>query len=305
MRRRSHLTCFAREASRASLGAWSCRALASLGVLVVALVAACGSVDTASNRPSSAGAGGASGGASGQGPGGSAGSQGGTGGSNPGTADSGIGAACAGAAPPPTGYSTCRTQQDCTGGDICSPAPMSQSCVGCSLACQSNSDCQPGEVCYSTPCFCPSSPSLTVFRACIPRCTSTSCAADEVCGSDGLCAPEPCTAGYTCPAGQICNPLSTAPHGCDYASCVTDGYICPSGYVCSTDGGSKDVHGCVAIPCGPGAPPCPPNTECTGTGDPRGCSSLPCTTDGDCDCGACIFGHCSNTLWVCVAPPPQ
>lgn len=326
---RQHLT----SLGTASAGSSICASCLAVSVLVGSLVACEASGTTSSNggpdgsagassdastasggisAGGSAGSGAAAtgGGASGSGGTsgtGNAGGSGDTDGSVGGSGGSSGATSCPGYTPP-SGYSTCRTQQDCANGDLCSPTPLSQSyasCVGCSIGCQSDADCQPGEVCYSTPCFCPANPSLTTFSGCIPRCTSTSCAADETCGADGLCAPTPCTSGYTCPEGQVCKPDSLAAHACEYASCVTDGYACPTGYLCGTGGGSDDVHGCVAIPCGASAPPCPENTECTGTGDARGCSPLQCMTDADCDCGVCINSECANGLWVCSPPPPQ
>lgn len=288
--------------------------------------AAGGSAGASGDRGRAGGTGGSNaGGAGGGNPGGMGGNNaGGMGGSNAGGdghgGKGGAGGAsatalgiCPDTPPPPSGYSTCRNQSDCTGSKLCSLAPTFIGCLFCGTGgCTKDTDCAADQVCGPS-CFCPV---LTASggRRCVQRCTSTSCAKDEVCGSSGLCEPAPCMGGFACSAGLACKgnsgPLAGDAHGCVPASCSTDGYSCPAGYRCTASTMNADVHGCAAGPCdSTGAAACPFNMECNPATnnykDFRGCTIRSCTKDSDCDCGACVVGICAPRVGVCTDPPPQ
>lgn len=237
----------------------------------------------------------------------------GTGGGPPGTggragsggaADSGAPSVCPGSAPPPTGYRTCRTVADCPnqiGGYVCQHDPVG----GCGIgppppACYSDGNCTNGQVCLVVaPVGCSGA-----SNHCVPPCTSTSCSTDEVCGTNGHCQPKPCTAGYACPGGTVCGPSRTGAdgHGCAPASCSTDGYACPADYAC-TPSPTADAHGCSDVSCTKGFT-CPENFDCNPASTAlHQCDRRRCTTDANCDCGACIQGACEDRLFVCSQPP--
>jgi hypothetical protein len=49
---------------------------------------------------------------------------------------------------------------------------------------------------------------------------------------------------------------------------------------------------------------CPPNTDCDAAStSPNHCKRRTCTSDRNCDCGACLQGTCWDTLFVCSPPP--
>jgi hypothetical protein len=103
----------------------------------------------------------------------------------------------------------------------------------------------------------------------------------------------------------ICAPTRSGDaHGCSIARCDTDGYQCPPGWTCGP-GQDLDPNGCSAVSCVGGAYKCPVNTDCKASStDPNHCATRTCTSDKDCDCGACIGGRCESYLWVCSPPPP-
>ena len=219
---------------------------------------------------------------------------------------------CPDTPPPPSGYSTCRNQGDCTGSKLCMLAPGFTGCIACGTGgCTKDADCAADQVCGPS-CFCPALTSAGL-ALCLQRCTSTSCAKDEVCGASGRCEPAPCTGGFACGVGMACKgnsgPLAADAHGCVPASCSTDGYACPAGYRCTASTMNADAHGCAAGPCdSAGAAACPPNMECNPATnnykDFRGCSVRTCTKDADCDCGACVVGICAPRIGVCSDPTP-
>lgn len=238
--------------------------------------------------------------------GGGAGSSGGAG--NGGVSGSGgatIGGApsvCPGTPPAPAGYPLCRTAADCPGNFyVCWHDPA----AGCGPGspppqCNIDGDCTSGQVCLVVaPSGC-----TGIANHCIPSCTSTSCAADEVCGANGHCGPKPCTAGYVCGAGTVCGPSRTGAdvHGCAPASCSTDGYACPADFRCAASS-SADVHGCSAISCTEGYK-CPENFDCNPSSTAlHQCDQRACRSDAECDCGACVQNRCEDRLFVCSMLP--
>lgn len=233
---------------------------------------------------------------------------GGTGGSAGSAGAGGVGGAtsslgvCPGAAPAPAGYPPCRTSADCPRTfDVCAHDPVG----GCGVGppppeCYADTDCTGGQVCLViTPIGCSGEGSH-----CIAPCTPTSCAADEACGTNGHCGPKPCTAGYLCATGTVCGPTRAAAdaHGCAPASCATDGYQCPTDFRCAASS-SADPHGCTAISCTEGYT-CPENFDCNPSSTRlHQCDQRACTTDAECDCGACIQNRCEDRLFVCSTLP--
>lgn len=288
-------------------------------LLVVALVIGCGGSETGKSGGSSdsnGGVAGSSGGAGGSGgiaAGGSGGSggraSGGTGNAGSGgmagsggSRDSGMPSVCPGSDPPPSGYPTCRTSADCPNQfEECSPEPL----FGCGVQppppeCNGDPDCTGGQIC------------LQVVRSgcsglgnhCAPPCTNATCTTDEICAASGHCESTPCTAGFTCGTGTVCGPAKSGAdaHGCAPASCASDGYACATGFRCAA-GATADAHGCSDISCTEGFV-CPANSDCnpTSTGLHR-CDPRACTTDANCDCGACIDNVCQARLNVCSELP--
>ena len=255
------------------------------------------------------------------------------------------GPVCPGVTPWPSGYTLCRSLSDCpytyypwscqesppaTTGSSCGPTycvyPPPQ------RLCTVDADCGSGKVCLSQPTSdCCPEPSFV----CAPACTATSCPADQRCGTSGRCEPTPCSAGFVCPSGTLCAATRAGAdsHGCatmvctegyscpsdsrcqagadNYHGCVpvrcTEGYTCPSDKRCQADASSADSHGCVFALC-PDVP-CPINNECQPSqwnSDVHGCAPKTCSTDSDCDCGACIRlgtgskGQCAGRPYVCV-----
>ena len=243
------------------------RRVTCAGLLLVGLLAvSCGGTTASSNG--GAGTGGASG------AGGSSGSAGVGGGAGSGGVSGSGGAAGAGGATgycpdyslPPAGSQLCRSQSECQGGQECiAPGESFPNCGACMMpdrACETSADCTNGQVCveYDAPCSCTGGRS----SKCVAPCTNTSCNADQRCdASSGLCKPTPCN----------------------------DGYACPTDWRCAAGAASTDAHGCEPVPCDQGYT-CPENTRCKpGTGN-HGCSLLSCQHDSECDCGACVKGHC-------------
>ncbi len=146
------------------------------------------------------------------------------------------------------------------------------------LQCKGDQDCDAGGTCVTTRSGCPQCPhSACHYPA--PPCTQSpdSCAPTARCQADGgICVALLCTQGYGCGADDRC----------------------------AVGNPAADVHGCAPAPCNDGWT-CPPNTRCTAPSAPvdHGCTLLPCTSDGDCDCGFCVNGTCGSNLGVCSSPP--
>jgi hypothetical protein len=60
-----------------------------------------------------------------------------------------------------------------------------------------------------------------------------------------------------------------------------------------------DVRGCGPLRCDHGGASCPVNEVCDPAAGGTGCRRKTCTSDRDCDCGACIQGGCYNHFWIC------
>lgn len=255
------------------------------------------------------------------------------------------GPVCPGVTPWSPAYTPCRTMSDCTSPhNSCVESPPSSTVSTCGPTycvypapqhqCTVDAECGSGKVCLAqaTSDCCP----LPSF-VCAPACTATSCPADQQCGTSGKCEPTPCSAGFVCPSGTLCAPTRAGAdgHGCatmlcaegyacpsdsrcqtsasnaDYHGCVpvrcTEGYTCPSDKRCQADASNADNHGCVFALCPDVA--CPSNHECQPSqlnSDVHGCIPKTCSTDSDCDCGACIRlgtgpkGQCAGQPYVCV-----
>jgi hypothetical protein len=172
---------------------------------------------------------------------------------------------CAGSVPISAHSKQCRVDGDCPNGEQCVD-PAETICSGPlpPPECQADKDCGTGLVCMksSDPC--------AGFQ-CVTPCTSATCETGETCGSDGHCDPESCAMGYTCPTGYSCSSgAGTDSHGCKLPRCEQSGG-------------------------------CQPNYRCDPTstsGD--GCVVKTCSTNSDCDCGACIGGQCAPNPYICT-----
>jgi len=233
---------------------------------------------------------------------------GGTGGAASGGAGAGgqnLGGAGSNACPGetvPEGYPTCRSNNDCSVPQYCVADPLAGcgTCLPAQNLCASDGDCTGGAVCAPGPdlsCLCDGRGTL-----CVAACTENSCAQGEVCQEDGHCVPASCTQTYMCPAGTVCSSLIAGDeHGCAPMQCDTDDYTCPDGMVCDPEVGS-DEHGCRPLTCTESGE-CPLNHDCDPGSAGTGCVRRPCNGDGNCDCGACVFGTCQDHLYVCATPP--
>jgi len=194
-----------------------------------------------------------------------------------------------------------------------------------------DTDCDDGLVCVTGPelsCQC-MGPGLV----CAPACTTDSCADGEVCAEDGHCVPASCLDdGYACAEDLACAPERTgdvhgcaprlcesegfecstdmvcAPeragdgHGCSPRLCDSEDYTCPEAMTCDPVSGA-DAHGCQYVHCNDGAE-CGLNYDCDpASATAPGCVKRGCSTDTDCDCGACVFGQCEDHLYICVVLP--
>lgn len=176
---------------------------------------------------------------------------------------------------------TCRSAEDCDNGASCVPEPYAAcgACVHAPRECEDDDQCGEGEHCVEfesgLSCLC----SRELASECRPLCTETSCDEGYEC-VDGSCRPRSCTDGFQCASGTVCD---------------------------VTTGECRIVH------CNEeGAEPCPMNTKCDPTAPARGCSTMECDVDADCDCGACIqnctgqdcTGRCVRRLYICEHPVP-
>jgi hypothetical protein len=169
---------------------------------------------------------------------------------------------CPGAAPLSAHTPRCRTSADCADIGICL-APGTQSCGLSDAQCQTDPDCGAGQICVMStePCG---------GRICVPGCSTTPCAVGDVCGAGGRCQAVPCGTAYACPAGSQCKAgIGADAHGCSVPRCDATG-TCPVNFACD-----------------------PSSTT------PDGCVPRSCTSDADCDCGACVYEVCEKELYVC------
>lgn len=148
----------------------------------------------------------------------------------------------------------------------------------------------------------------------VPCRGSSECESGESCvppGAPPVCAicqpvPSECDGDADCGAGEVCVAVSL-PCSCEpvlatlcLAAC-TEG-SCPEGERCE-DGHCRPIH------CSEGYA-CPANTRCetehppVGESDAHGCWRLPCASDADCDCGACVNGLCYDGPGFCRPPAP-
>jgi hypothetical protein len=227
------------------------------------------------------GSGGASGGASGGGPG---------------------GPYCPGAEPWPEGLEVCREFSDCAGTSICSRTYPQTVCAACftpASPCSSDAECGM-MICdpVTDPCVC-----TPGALECQPRCTEGSCDDGTRCGADGRCQAVPCDDGFACGTDERCETgsLEADEHGCVEVSC-DEGYACPGGSVCEPE--SAGAHGCRQLHCSEAnATACEVNTDCDAPTPGHGCKPRACSTDAECDCGACVLGTCAPRPGACLILP--
>ena len=178
----------------------------------------------------------------------------------------------------PTGPVVCCTTGNCWP-NACPIPPFNCPTDSTVLQCKGNQDCDAGGTCVTTTSGCPACPH-SACQYSVPPCTQT----PDSCGPEARCQPD----GGTCVA-LLC----------------TQGYACSADHRCAVGNPAADVHGCEPVPCNDGWT-CAANTRCTAPSTPvnHGCTTLPCTSDGDCDCGFCVNGTCGSNLGVCSFPLP-
>lgn len=225
----------------------------------------------------------------------------------------------------------CSSRAQCAEGMACVPASSDSEtcpCPGqkhCVLGCTSGS-CAPGYVCGSELQCVPGScvtdgyvcregevcdpERSTQPHGCLPASCVTDdyeCAADRVCdeGAPGAdihgCRIRACSEGTECSPERTCDPGAAGvdQYGCRERFCEGEGYKCAEGYVCEPAHQDADKKGCRKILCTEGAE-CPVNMDCPESGH---CTRRSCEVDSECECGACVLGHCHERLFYCVSLP--
>ena len=84
----------------------------------------------------------------------------------------------------------------------------------------------------------------------------------------------------------------------------TEGYTCGSDFACAPGDLVADsyYHGCRRKTCSEVG--CAVNYTCRPEiAPPNDCVKKTCAKDGDCDCGACVFGGCESRPFMCVFEP--
>jgi hypothetical protein len=240
-----------------------------LTLVVGGLMLGCGGRSGSHASTGSGGQGGSSGASANGGLAGSAGT------SNAPGANAGRSATCSDYVPPPAGIKTCRSTADCDRAQNClEPGKSYDGCAVCidpDRMCETAADCGDGFIClkYVEPCVCDA-----LASRCQRACSNSDCEAGMRCNdTTKLCEPITCDDGYTCPSGDMCG-----------------------------GSGSPDEHGCVPILCEDGFE-CPENTHCSPSASGHGCEALPCATDADCDCGACVNDRCASGPGNCTYIP--
>jgi hypothetical protein len=222
----------------------------------------------------------------------------------------------------------CRTQDDCRPGALCTQSFLGPGCGAMLqplLLCLSDVDCSGDSICLTQP---PPPCTFGAPTACGPRCTATSCAADERCGASGRCEPLTCEEGFECGVGQLCDPgdPGSSFRGCRPQSCENDGFQCADDRVCDPQRVDRDVYGCAPKLCSSGDWTCADGLECGAPTamDAHGCrctsdttcntdqvcgaagycEARSCQSDDDCDCGVCANGRCGADFYFCSALVP-
>ncbi len=146
-----------------------------------------------------------------------------------------------------------------------------------------------------------------------PATTSAMCTRDADCPLGGSCwapgdtrpyygagfCPRECDADAACGAGQVCVALNGgACHQCR-AACGS-GADCGRWEACASDGHCRPAR------CEDEGYACPPGATCERgpASDEHGCAIVPCASDGECGCGACIEGRCALGPGRCEPPRP-
>ncbi len=167
----------------------------------------------------------------------------------------------------------------------------------------------------STDADCPTDDGwlMCLFDAPVYSCGPTQfqeCSDDSDCGEDVVCEFDSCQNSTCVPAcsnavpcgdGQVCESGHCRAERCDDAGAEP----CPEPTVCDP-GGASDAYGCSLQHCSQGFE-CPPGFDCReGISAGQGCVQRPCTSDADCDCGACVNSLCSPKPKLCFpyTPPP-
>ena len=126
----------------------------------------------------------------------------------------------------PLGEGQCRSEQDCTGGELCfnEDEPRCGDCEPSQRACETDEVCGEGNVCreFTPECSCGDGPSTECVAACVG---DETCADGERCDA-GHCVTWACADGYTCPTHFACTGAEgtgTAGTGCERVACASDG----------------------------------------------------------------------------------
>ncbi|UJR85099.1 hypothetical protein [Sandaracinus amylolyticus] len=146
-----------------------------------------------------------------------------------------------------------------------------------------------------------------------PAATTTECRSDADCDGTGSCwapgdtsafyatgfCPMECDADGECGASQVCVELNQG--SCSQCRERCTATSCSRWETCGDDG-----H-CRPLRCDEGYA-CPVGSTCVPGGlddvDAHGCTTVPCDSDDDCGCGACVFGSCALGPGRCEPPRP-